>query len=88
MLNALCASGYPFVAFRHRKMWTIGSKGPTIMECPDQFCPVPAEPGKERFQIAVMTMDVVQVHDIRPDPFQFRNHLLGCLPGMKAIVTH
>jgi hypothetical protein len=34
-----------------------------------------------------MAMDVVQVHDIRPDPFQFRDHILGRLPGMKAIVS-
>ena len=87
MLNALCAFSHPFVAFRHCKMGTIGGKGPTIMERPDQPCPVSAEPGKEHIQITIVPVDVVQVHDIRPDPFQFRNHLSGRLPGMKAIVT-
>jgi hypothetical protein len=34
-----------------------------------------------------MTVDIVQMHNIRPEPLQFPNHLPGSFLGIEPIIT-
>jgi hypothetical protein len=68
-------------------MGAVAGKGPAVMEGPDQLCPVPAEISEEGLQVTVMTVDVVKVHDIGAEPFQFRDDPPGSLPGVEAIIA-
>jgi hypothetical protein len=86
-LNTLTALILPLVAFFHGKMGTIGGKSPAIVKSPDQLRLILAEPGKQKLQVAIMTMDIMQMHNVRLDVLQLGDQLPGGQFGIKSIVS-
>ena len=76
-LGAAVAHMLPLCASDHIKVGTVPGKSPAVVEGPYQLCLVPAKPRKERFQITVVTMKIMQMHDIRLNPLQLGDHFSG-----------
>ena len=68
-------------------MGAVCGKGPAIVEGPDQLRSLSPEVGKQQLHMAVMAMEIMQVHHIGPDPLQMADHPLGRAPGIEAIVS-
>jgi len=87
LLHARGTSGLPLIAFFHGEMGAISRKRPTIMESPDQFLLFLPEIPKQHFKVAVVTVNIVQMHDIRLNALQLCDHVPGGLFGMETIVA-
>ena len=87
MLNTVFAASLPFIAFCHGEVRTVGSKAPAVMKSPNQLCFIQAEPGEEHIQVTIMSMNIMQVHNIRLDSFQFPNHPPGYSLGIETIIA-